>query len=58
MPYGDNEFFFRTKFLQINGLNDFQSEEVKDRTILYNPYVFDWIKTNYTGIESEADLEV
>jgi hypothetical protein len=58
MNYGDMEFFFRTKFLQLDGQNDMESVYMKKYAMLYNPFVIEWVKANYTGIESEEDLKV
>jgi hypothetical protein len=58
MPQGDQEFFFRTKFLQLDGQTDMDKALNKKFAILYNPFMIEWVKANYTGIESEDDLKV
>ncbi|MDR0992695.1 MAG: hypothetical protein LBL87_07365 [Ruminococcus sp.] len=58
LPYGDTEFFYRTKFIDVLGQSDMESSFQGKRAMLYNPLMIEWVKKNYVGIDSEDDLAV
>jgi hypothetical protein len=58
MSCGDLGVFFRSKFFQINGASTSHTGSFKAYTMLYNPYWFDFIQHNYTGITTAEDLEI
>jgi hypothetical protein len=57
LEYGDQFAFFRSKFFQIYGVNSSANSLYNTYTMLYNPYWFNFIQKNYTGITTEADLD-